>query len=189
MPILLAVSAFAANPFLEARDDKPVSAKFRGTEWSDEIGRDEIPLTARVVTTRIAKMPWGAIFRIEFTDLKSRTEKRREIRPDYFIVTDDRIVLLNEENNEDAAKKISTMDKPPTVEDGDVRGIISPESWIMKRARGRRPSRSKVTYALILPAIIQVIFQRWSGKKELDWLSTPAATARMPTAVGLNASC
>src|SRR6266478_9476817 len=60
------------------------------------------------------------------------------------------------------------------------------ESWIMKRARGRQRSRSKVTYALILPAIIQVISQRSSGKKELDWLSTPAATARMPTAIGLN---
>jgi hypothetical protein len=123
--ILLPVFAFAANPFLEAKDDKPVSVRFRGTEWGDEIGRDEIPLNARVVTTRIAKMPWGAIFKIEFTDLKSRAEKHREIRPDYFIVTDDRIVLLNEEDNEDAAKKISTMDKPPTFEDGDVRGITS----------------------------------------------------------------
>jgi hypothetical protein len=123
--ISLLVSIYAANPFLDAADDKPVSAKFRGTEWSDEIGRDEIPLTARAVTTRIANMPWGAIFKIEFTDLKSRAEKRREIRPDYFIVTDDRIVLLNEEDNEDAAKKISTMDKPPTFEDGDVRGITS----------------------------------------------------------------
>ncbi len=123
--ILLPVSASAANPFLEAKDDKPVSAKFRGTEWSDEIGRDEIPLTARVVTMRIAKMPWGAIFKIEFNDLKSRAEKRREIRPDYFIVTNDRIVLLNEEDNEDAAKKISAMNKPPTFEDGDMRGITS----------------------------------------------------------------
>ena len=123
--MLLAGSSFAANPFLDAKDDKPVSAKFRGTEWSDEIGRDEIPLTARVVTTRIAKMPWGAIFKIEFSDLKSRAEKRREIRTDYFIVTDDRIVLLNEENNEAAVKKISAMDKPPTFDDGDVRGINS----------------------------------------------------------------
>jgi hypothetical protein len=125
MSIVLSVSAYAANPFLDAPDDKPISAKFRGTEWGDEIGQDEIPLTAGVVTTRIAKMPWGAIFKIEFNDLKSRAEKRREIRPDYFIVTDDRIVLLNEEDNEDAAKKISTMDKPPTFEDGDVRGITS----------------------------------------------------------------
>ena len=123
--ILLPVSAFAANPFLDAKDDKPVSAKFRGTEWSDQIGRDEIPLTARVVTRRIAKMPWGAIFKIEFTDLKSRAKKHREIRPDYFIVTDDRIVLLNEEDNDAAVKKISAMDKAPTFEDADVRGITS----------------------------------------------------------------
>ena len=125
MSMLVPISAFAVNPFLDAKDDKPVSAKFRGTEWGDEIQHDEIPLTARVVTTRVAKMPWGAIFKIEFADLKSRAEKRREIRPDYFIVTNDRIVLLNEEDNEDAAKKISAMNKPPTFEDGDVRGITS----------------------------------------------------------------
>jgi hypothetical protein len=59
--ILFCVAGYAANPFLDARDDKPVSAKFRGTQWSDDIGDQDIPLTARVVTTRIAKMPWGAI--------------------------------------------------------------------------------------------------------------------------------
>src|SRR5207302_8474823 len=125
MSILLPVSGYAANPFLDVHDDKPVSAKFRGTEWGEEIQEDEIPLSARVVTTRVAKMPWGAIFKIEFTDLKSRAKKHREIRPDYFIVTDDRIVLLNEEDNDAAVKKISAMDKPPTFEDGDVRGITS----------------------------------------------------------------
>ena len=125
MSILLSVSAFAANPFLDANDDKPVSAKFRGTEWGEETGEEEIPVTAQVVTTRIAKMPWGAIFKIEFTDLKSRAKKPREIRPDYFIVTHDRIVLLNEEDNNGAIKKISAMDKPPTFEEGDVRGITS----------------------------------------------------------------
>jgi hypothetical protein len=123
--ILLPVSAFAANPFLDAQDDKPVSAKFRGTEWGDEIQQDEIPLTARVVTTRLAKMPWGAIFKIEFTDLKSNVPQKREIRPDYFIVTDDRIVLLNEEDNEAAVKKISGLDKPPEFEPGNVYGITT----------------------------------------------------------------
>jgi hypothetical protein len=123
--ISLLVSATAANPFLDAKDDKPVSAKFRGTEWGDEIRGEEIPLTAQMVTTRVAKMPWGAIFKIEFADLKSRAPKKREIRPDYFIVTDDRIVLLNEQDNDAAVKKISAMDKPPTLEDGDVRGITS----------------------------------------------------------------
>jgi hypothetical protein len=125
MLILLPVSGYAANPFLDAPNDKPVSAKFRGIEWGDEIQQDEIPLTARVVTTRVAKMPWGAIFKIEFTDLKSRAPQKREIRPDYFIVTDDRIVLLNEEDNEAAVKKISALDKPPEFDPGDVHGITT----------------------------------------------------------------
>jgi hypothetical protein len=122
---LLAVSVHAANPFLDAKDDRPLSAKFRGTEWGDEIQQEEISLTARVVTTRLARMPWGAIFKIEFTELKSRAPKKREIRPDYFIVTDERIVLLNEEDNEAAIKRISAVDKAPTFENGDVRGITS----------------------------------------------------------------
>jgi hypothetical protein len=125
MAILLSVSAYAANPFLDAPNDQPVSAKFRGTEWSDDIGEEEIPLNASVVTTRVAKMPWGSIFKIEFTDLKSRAEKQREIRADYFIVTDDRIVLLNEEDNDAAAKKISALDKPPEFEPNDIYGITS----------------------------------------------------------------
>src|SRR6266536_2128328 len=104
MSILVTASVYAANPFLDAPDDKPVSARFRGAEWGDEIQQDEIPLTARVVTTRIAKMPWGAIFKVEFTDLKSSAPQKREIRPDYFIVTDERIILLNEEDNDAAVK-------------------------------------------------------------------------------------
>jgi hypothetical protein len=125
MLIFLVAPVYAANPFLDAKDDKPVSAKFRGTEWSDEIQEEEIPLTTQVVTTRVAKMPWGAIFKIEFTDLKSRAKKPHQIQPDYFIVTDERIVLLNEEDNDAAVKKISAMDKAPTFEDRDVRGINS----------------------------------------------------------------
>jgi hypothetical protein len=125
MSILLPFSAFAVNSFLDAPDDKQVPAKFRGTEWGDEIQHDEIPLTARVVTTRVAKMPWGAIFKIEFTDLKSSAPQKREIRPDYFIVTDDRIILLNEEDNDDAVKKISALDKPPDFKPGEVYGITT----------------------------------------------------------------
>jgi len=125
MVILFSVSSHAANAFLDAPNDQPVSVKFRGLEWSDDIGSKDIPLTATVVTTRLAKMNWGAIFKIEFTDLKSRAEKQREIRPDYFIVTDDRIVLLNEEDNDAAAKKISTLDTPPEFEPNDIYGITS----------------------------------------------------------------
>jgi hypothetical protein len=115
----------AANPFLDASSDQPVSTKFRGTEWSDDIGQEDIAVSARVVTTRIAKMPWGAIFKVEFTDLESRADKPREIRPDYFIVTDDRIVLLNEQDNDAAAKKISALDKRPDFEPNDIYGITT----------------------------------------------------------------
>jgi len=125
MMSLFPVLGYAANPFLDTPNDQPVSAKFRGTEWSEDIGEKDIPLTGRVVITRIAKMPWGAIFKVEFTDLKSRAEKQREIRPDYFIVTNDRIVLLNEEDNDAAAKKISTLDKPPDFDPNDIYGITS----------------------------------------------------------------
>jgi hypothetical protein len=120
---LMCASVFGANPFLDAKDDQPVSANFRGAEWGDEISQDEISLTARVITTRIGKMAWGAIFKIEFTDLKSHAEKRREITPEYFIVTDDQIVLLNEEDNEAAAKKLAMTDKPPEFEPSYIYGI------------------------------------------------------------------
>src|SRR5215467_8211775 len=125
MATLLSGSVYGGNPFLDAKDDKPVSAAFRGSEWGNDIDQEEIPLSARMTTTRLAKMPWGAIFKIEFTDIKSRAEKPREIRPDYFIVTDDKIVLLNEEDNDAAIKKISTLDKPPEFEPNDIYGITS----------------------------------------------------------------
>src|SRR6267154_6520651 len=106
MTMWISVSGYAANPFLGTMDDKPVSATFRGTQWGDDIEEEEVRLTVRVVTTRVAKMDWGAIFKIEFTDVTSHARnptgvrpKKREIRPDYFIVTDNRIVLLNEEDN------------------------------------------------------------------------------------------
>jgi len=116
-------TAYAVNPFLDAPNDKPAAAKFRGAEWGDEIPQEEIPLSARVVTTRIARMPWGAIFKIEFNDLKSHAPQPRKIEPEYFVVTDDRIVLLNEENIPDAIKRLSAAEKPPKFEPGDIYGI------------------------------------------------------------------
>jgi len=123
--ILLPVSAYAGNPFLDSQANKPVSANFRGTEWGDNISQEEIPLTAEVVTTRMAKMSWGVIFKIEFANLKSSAPKPRKIEPEYFVVTDDRIVLLNEEDNGAAVKKISALDKPAEFELGEIYGITS----------------------------------------------------------------
>lgn len=123
MSIFLADSAFAVNPYLNAKDDKPVSIEVRGKEWNDEYTDGDIPLTMRMITTRIASMPWGAIFKIQFADPKSRAKQKREVRPLYFIATDDHIVLLNEEDNDAAAKKISAMEKAPDSEQSDIRAI------------------------------------------------------------------
>ena len=120
---LLAGASYAANAFLDTPDDKPVSANFRGTEWADTIDEGEISLTARVVTTRIAKMPWGAILKNEFGDLKSRAPEPR--KPEYFIVTADRIVLLNEENIPAAIQRISALGKQPEFQLDEIYGITS----------------------------------------------------------------
>ncbi|HEY4281414.1 MAG TPA: hypothetical protein VGM62_00005 [Chthoniobacterales bacterium] len=116
-----------------------MSANFRGTEWGDEIQQEEIPLTAQVVTTRVARMSWGAIFKIEFNDLKSSAPQKREIRPDYFIVTDDRIILLNEEDNDAAIKKISALDNPRNLSQVTFTEP-RPVGSIMKMGCGRRQS-------------------------------------------------
>src|SRR5437764_3393553 len=121
----MSASGFEANPLLRAKADGAAYATVRGNEWGDEMQKNETPHTARLVTTRVANMPWGAIFKIEFADLKSSAQQKREIRPDYFIVTDDRIILLNEEDNDAVVKKFSAMDKPPEFESGDIYGITT----------------------------------------------------------------
>ena len=61
-----------------------MAAKVGGTEWSDDIAAEDIPLTARVVTTHIAKMPWGTMadgFRLKRMMLKNSVmwiTKRRQ---------------------------------------------------------------------------------------------------------------
>lgn len=120
--LICAKTLYGANPFLSAADDSPVAADFKGTEWGDEMPKD-LPLSARVVTTRLAKMPWGEIYKIEFQDLKSKAEKKRALSPEYFIVTDEQIVLLNEESNDVAVKQIAAMAKPPEFEPGNIYGI------------------------------------------------------------------
>jgi len=155
IPILLTVSAYSANPFVDAMDDKPVSAKFRGTEWGDNIDEGEIALTARATTTRIAKVWWGAVFKIGFSDLRSRAPEPRKISPDYFIVTDERIVLLNEENNEAAIKTVSEMDQPPAFEPSDIYGIYETAVLVMKTACGKRPSNCKAIFVSTTPITLR----------------------------------
>jgi hypothetical protein len=140
MSILLLTNARAANPYLDAKDDKPVSVSVSGKEWNDEYIEGDIPLSMRMITTRVAKTNWGAVFKIEFVDPKSRAKQKREIPPLYFIATDDRIVLLDTsrfvqmesgvitKEQDDAyhaaaIKKISATETAPDVEQSDIRAI------------------------------------------------------------------
>ena len=123
LSFLLAGLVHADNPFLSAPDDKPVTAKFRGAEWGDNIAQDELPLSAKVVTTRLAKTSWGQIFRISFSDIASRATERRQISPEYFIATDDHIYLLNEKDNDAAVKQLARAETPPVFEQAAVYGI------------------------------------------------------------------
>ena len=84
----------------------------RGAEWGDEIAQEEIPLSANVITTRVAKTSWGEIFKVTFADIASRAAKRRQILPEYFIATDDHIYLLNEDDNDAAVKKLAATSAP-----------------------------------------------------------------------------
>jgi len=121
--VVLAARVNAANPFLSATDDKPVSARFAGTEWNQDYGIKEFPLRATIVTTRIAHAAWGDIFKVSFEKIGSRLTPKREIYPDYFIVTDNEIVIMGDEKPEEAAKQLAASPTAPPFEPGDVRGI------------------------------------------------------------------
>ncbi|HKP05157.1 MAG TPA: hypothetical protein VJU77_17540 [Chthoniobacterales bacterium] len=138
--VLFAAAAHGANPFLSASNDKPILAQFRGTEWGEHLA-DDSPFSARGVTTRVAKTAWGAVFKIEFVDLKSKAAKKREIPPLYFIVTDEQIVLLNEENNDAAVKKIEQLTSPPPFEPDNVYGITK---GVVSREDGLRETKIEV---------------------------------------------
>ncbi len=122
MSVTFIRSALATNPFLSAPDAKPVAAKFKGTEWGDTMPKD-LPLSARVVTTRLAEAPWGAIFKISFENIVSRAKDKREIPPIYYIVTDKQIVLLNVEKPEEAVSQLASQPQPPAFEPSDVDGL------------------------------------------------------------------
>jgi hypothetical protein len=62
---------------------------------------------------------------MQFVDLKSRAQQPRKIEPEYFVVTVDRIALLNEENIPAATKRISALEKPPEFEPVEIYGITT----------------------------------------------------------------
>jgi hypothetical protein len=115
--------AFAGNPFLSAKSDEPVSAKFKGTEWNDEFEKEEYGWSARVTTKRVATAKWGAFFKITFDEISTKAPQKREMRVLYFFTTDNEIVLFNEEKPEELIPKLAAEDKPPKFEPSDIYGL------------------------------------------------------------------
>lgn len=116
-------AAAAANPFLTATSDKPSAARFTGSEWGDEIEEKELPLSAQVVTTRLAQLPYGAVFRIAFTDIASRAAAPRQINAYYFLATDAEIVAIRDEDPDAAIARLKLLTKAPVAAPDDIFGI------------------------------------------------------------------
>ena len=93
-------------------------------------------------------------------------------------MTDDRIVLLNEEDNDDAVKKISAMDKAPTFEERDVRGITSGK-LDYEEGPWTTTIEIKGNECTYLASHNSGHFTKIVWKRGLGWLNTRAATARM----------
>ena len=118
----LQAGCFAGNPFLKS-GEPPSSVEFRGVEWNEDDAPKDVPLTARVVKKQLAKTSWGGVFEVSFEDLNSKASKKREIKPLYFVVTDEIIALLNEEKMDEAIRRIAALEKAPALADGDIYGI------------------------------------------------------------------
>lgn len=114
-----------ANPYLSAADDKPVTAAFSGTEWGDDIGPKERPITARVVTTRLAALPFVSVYRIDFAEVRSAAGTTRQIASRHFVVTDTEIALLQEEDIDAAIARLKALTKMPGLSTPDLRAIVS----------------------------------------------------------------
>lgn len=165
--ILFVAAALAANPYLDAVDERPTFATFKGVEWNDEWAPDEVPLTARVETRRLAKTPWGAIFRTSFQTLASKAPDRRELTPLHFIVTDERIVLLNDADMKSAIDKLTAMEKPPEFEPSDLRALNKGEQKIadqlVKETVGVKGDRCAYSYSHNSGHFTRMIWQRGIG--------------------------
>jgi len=123
LSLLPALSALAENPFLNAKSDAPVVARFKGVEWNDEFDQEEYVWSARVTTRRVGVAPWGAFFEIAFDEIATKAPHPREMRPLYFFTTDHEIVLFNEEHPKEAISRLVMQEKPPRFEPRDIYGL------------------------------------------------------------------
>lgn len=116
-------SVLAKHPFLSASSDDRALATFSGTEWSDEIGPKELPLSVRVATRRLATFAWGEAFQISFEPVSVKTSKPRGIAPLYLLVTDKEIIRIGADKPEEAIAKLKDSKEPPKYEQSELYGL------------------------------------------------------------------
>ena len=75
-------------------------------------------------------------------------------------------VLLNEDDNDAAAKKISVLDKPPEFESNDIYGITN-GTFAHQEGEWKTTIKLKGDLVFMKRAIRPVISKKWFGKKEL----------------------
>jgi hypothetical protein len=172
--LLLAVGApalplaRAANPYLAAQDEKPLATTFAGSEWGDEIGPKERPLTARVVTTRIASLAFAQVYRIEFSDVRSEGGGARQIAARHFVVTDGEIALLQDEDIDAAVARLKALTKAPSLPTPDLRAILRGSRKLTSDANSKssvsvQGSRCTYRYAHSAGHFTTMIWQRGLG--------------------------
>ena len=120
--LLIAPCARAENPFLWMKSGTPEVAEWSGTEWYFQIhksAKEERPCAANVSCRRIAKMSWGQIVRYRFT-----LPGELELDPLYFLVRDDVILDLTDDDVVYLIGTVATMKSAPQYEPKDVRALV-----------------------------------------------------------------
>lgn len=117
--------AWAKNPFLHASSDDRALATFSGTEWGDEIGKKDLPLSCKVVTVRVGHFTWGDAYLISFESVKSQTGKPRALPPLLFVATDREIIFVNTDRPSEAVEKLKPLSAPPKYDQADLVGLAS----------------------------------------------------------------
>lgn len=126
---LAADRAQADNAYLQAADAKPVEVELAGTEWGDDIDGGERKLAARMSTTRLAVLPYGAVFRIEFVSLPAGGAMPRAIPRLLLLATPQEIAILPSGDEAATLQRLQSQKSPPPIAAEAVRAI----------ARGQRP--------------------------------------------------
>lgn len=116
---LSALPLIAANPYLDLPNDELSVRRYVGTEWGDDMkipdGKDALPFSAKVMTQRIATLPWGAVYKVTVGH-----QSTRQIGPYHFVATDDEIAFITDQDVAGKIRKLQGLKTKPNFAKGDL---------------------------------------------------------------------